>query len=1013
MTLKNTPALTFQDLILRLHQFWASKGCLIWQPYNQIVGAGTMNPATFLRVLGPEPWDVGYIEPSVRPDDGRFGENPNRLYTHTQYQVILKPTPENSQELYLESLAAIGIDPSKHDIRFVEDNWAQPAIGAWGLGWEVWLDGLEITQYTYFQQVGGITLDPIPLELTYGLERIAMALQGVKNVFDLKWDEKRSYGDVKLHDEIERSRYAYNLSDVEFLHTQFDAIEAECKRTIAHGAVLPAHDYVLQLSNVFNLLDTRGAIGVTERQRFLGRTRDLARTVAAAYVKQREDMGHPWLKEEPSAKSQEPSAKAQEASTQHSAFSTQNLLFEIGVEELPAHNVSEGKAQLEKLVPELLKEARIAHGDVRILATPRRFAVLVNAVAPQQSALEERAKGPATKIAIGPDGKPTPAALGFAKKFGLGADALKVFDDGKQSYVYIERREEGKPSAEVLRTVLPSLIAKLSFEKTMRWNSSNVAFARPLQWYVALLGDQTIPFEYANIASGAVSTGARGEGSPRFTVTHADDYERLLAQHHVIGDMATRRAEIQRQIDAVAASIGAKVEADDDLLDEVTNLVEQPVALLAQFDAAYLDMPPIILTKVMRSKQRYFTLVDAQTGAMRPNFITVRNGPDRDNDLVVAGNENVVFARFADASYFYRHDQEKPLADYVEKLNLLTFQTQLGSMLDKTKRIESLSEAILDFGFWSLSWGDQAQSADRKAQIRATAKAAAHLCKADLVTSMVVEMTSLQGTMGRAYYLKQGGDAAVADAIAEHYWPRFAGDKVPQTPAGLVVALADKLDSIAGLFAVGLAPKGSADPFALRRAAIGVVQGLVQNGASFSLRQGLRSAAARLPVPMSNDALDAAHKFIIERQRAGLIEAGYRHDVVDAVLSVQGDNPTLAQAAIEQLAAAVKGDGWDKLLAAYARCARIVKAAPSAAESADTDPAAVALAAAVAVLSKPHTVDALIANLQQLVAPINHFFDKVMVNVDDAGLRAARQALLWRIVAQAHGLADLSKLEGF
>ena len=190
MTLINSPALTFQDLILRLHQFWSSKGCLIWQPYNQIVGAGTMNPATFLRVLGPEPWDVGYIEPSVRPDDGRFGENPNRLYTHTQYQVILKPTPENSQELYLESLAAIGIDPSKHDIRFVEDNWAQPAIGAWGLGWEVWLDGLEITQYTYFQQVGGITLDPIPLELTYGLERIAMALQGVKNVFDLKWDEK-------------------------------------------------------------------------------------------------------------------------------------------------------------------------------------------------------------------------------------------------------------------------------------------------------------------------------------------------------------------------------------------------------------------------------------------------------------------------------------------------------------------------------------------------------------------------------------------------------------------------------------------------------------------------------------------------------------------------------------------------------------------------------------------------------------------------------------------------------
>lgn len=1001
MTLINSPALTFQDLILRLHQFWASKGCLIWQPYNQIVGAGTMNPATFLRVLGPEPWDVGYIEPSVRPDDGRFGENPNRLYTHTQYQVILKPTPENSQELYLESLAAIGIDPSKHDIRFVEDNWAQPAIGAWGLGWEVWLDGLEITQYTYFQQVGGITLDPIPLELTYGLERIAMALQGVKNVFDLQWDEKRTYGDVKLQDEIERSQYAYNQSDVEFLHEQFDAIEAECKRTVARGLVAPAHDFVLQLSNVFNLLDTRGAIGVTERQRFLGRTRDLARTVAAAYVKQREAMGHPWLKEAGGKVASGKVAGGIAATLPLATLPPATLLLEIGVEELPAHNVSEGKAQLEKWVPEVLKEARLAHGSIRVLATPRRFAVLVNEVAPQQSALEERAKGPAAKIAIGPDGKPTQAALGFAKKFGLGAEAIKVFDDGKQSYVYIERREEGKPAIEILRSVLPNLIAKLSFEKTMRWNSSNVSFARPLQWYVALLGQHVIPFEYANIASGNISTGPRGEGSPRFTVDHADDYERLLAAQHIIGDVAIRRIEIQRQLDLVAASIGAQVEADDDLLDEVTNLVEQPVALLAKFDPAYLDMPPIILTKVMRSKQRYFTLVDAKTRAMRPNFITVRNGPDRDNDLVVAGNENVVFARFADASYFYRHDQEKPLAEYVQKLELLTFQTQLGSMLDKTKRIESLVEAI----------AVQLGMADDSTQI---AKNAAHLCKADLVTSMVVEMTSLQGTMGRAYYLKQGGDAAVADAIAEHYWPRFAGDKVPQTRAGLVVALADKLDSIAGLFAVGLAPKGSADPFALRRAAIGVVQGLVQNGASFSLRAGLRSAAARLPVSMSNDALDAAHKFIVERHRAALVETGYRHDVVDAVLSVQGDNPTRAQQAIEQLADAVKTVGWDKTLAAYARCARIVKNQPTeAATTVDSDPATVALAQAVAGLGASSNVETLIANLQCLVAPISHFFDKVMVNVDDAGLRLARQVLLWRIVAQAHGIADLSKLEGF
>ncbi len=291
--------LTFQEIILKLQDFWAAQGCLIWQPYNQVVGAGTYNPATFLRVLGPEPWNVAYVEPSVRPDDGRFGENPNRMYTHTQFQVILKPAPEEPQALYLESLKAIGINPAHHDIRFVEDNWESPALGAWGLGWEVWLDGLEITQYTYFQQAGGFTLHPVSLELTYGLERIAMShsIQNVRAVWDLKWDERRTYGDVNLAPEIERCRYAFDEADVEVLHELFDDYEGEARRALGHGLVTPAHDYVLNCSQTFNLLDTRGAIGVTERARYFARMRDLARQVAAEYVNQREAMGFPWLKD--------------------------------------------------------------------------------------------------------------------------------------------------------------------------------------------------------------------------------------------------------------------------------------------------------------------------------------------------------------------------------------------------------------------------------------------------------------------------------------------------------------------------------------------------------------------------------------------------------------------------------------------------------------------------------------------------------------------------------------------
>lgn len=253
-----TEALDFQSLIMALEKFWADNGCLIWQPYHTEVGAGTMNPATSLRVLGPEHWSVGYVEPSIRPDDGRYGENPNRFYQHTQYQVILKPDPGNPQELYLKSLEALGIDPELNDIRFVEDNWKSPALGAWGLGWEVWLNGLEITQFTYFQQSGGQSLDPVSVELTYGLERIAMALQGVRDFKNIRWNENYSYGDVQLQSEQQFSKYAFELADVDNMREMYRLYEEEAKRCLEAGQVLPAHDYVLKCSHTFNLLDTRG-----------------------------------------------------------------------------------------------------------------------------------------------------------------------------------------------------------------------------------------------------------------------------------------------------------------------------------------------------------------------------------------------------------------------------------------------------------------------------------------------------------------------------------------------------------------------------------------------------------------------------------------------------------------------------------------------------------------------------------------------------------------------------------
>ncbi len=300
---KTTPdrgatANTFQDLIFALERYWHNQGCVVGQPYDIEVGAGTFNPATFLRCLGPEPWNVAYVEPSRRPTDGRYGENPNRLQHYYQYQVLMKPSPDNIQELYIDSLREFGIDPLAHDIRFVEDDWESPTLGAWGLGWEVWLDGMEITQFTYFQQAGGLDLYPISAEITYGIERIAMYIQQVDNVYDLKWNDKILYGDVHHQSEVQFSKYNFELADVEMQRTLFDMYERESMRMIECALPLPAYDYCLKCSHTFNILNARGAISVAERTSYIGRVRSMARLCAEAYLKHRTELGFPLLNPE-------------------------------------------------------------------------------------------------------------------------------------------------------------------------------------------------------------------------------------------------------------------------------------------------------------------------------------------------------------------------------------------------------------------------------------------------------------------------------------------------------------------------------------------------------------------------------------------------------------------------------------------------------------------------------------------------------------------------------------------
>jgi glycyl-tRNA synthetase len=996
-----TQSLDFQSVIMTLQKFWADHGCLIWQPYYTQVGAGTMNPATFLRVLGPEPWSVAYVEPSIRPDDGRYGQNPNRFQQHYQFQVILKPDPGNPQELYLQSLEALGINPREHDIRFVEDNWESPALGAWGLGWEVWLDGQEITQFTYFQQAGGLVVDPVAVEITYGLERITMPLQREHHFRTMHWNDKYTYGEINYQGEVEHSKYYFEVADVERQRQLYKIYEAEAEEALKNDLVLPAHDYILKLSHTFNILDTRGAVGVTERQVMFGRMRDLSHRNAENYVKQREEQGFPWLNKTKTAAAAAVSARKADYPTKPAPF-----LLEIGTEELPAADLEAAIAQLKERVPALLDELRLDHGKVTIQGTPRRLVAIVADLAERQQDRTTVVKGPPAARAFNPDGSPTRAAEGFAQGKGLTVKDLEIREIDGGSYVVAMVKEASRSTHEVLLEALPGLVAGIKFEKSMRWNNTNITFSRPIRWLLALLGSTPIPFAYAGYTASNTTHGLRFYEPETFAVTSIAEYLAVLKKQGIIIDPDERKATIREQVKQIMLDSGAEVKIEEALLDEVTQLVEAPTALRGGFDPEHLKLPQEVLISVMKKHQRYFPVQKAD-GSLLPYFIAVRNGDHNGLDIVADGNEQVIRARFADAAFFINEDLNYKLEDELDRLGTLTFQQKLGSMLDKSRRIEAMMPALCEY--FKLSEAETQ-----------TAQRAAKLCKADLVTHMVVEMTSLQGIMGKYYALHSGENQEVAQAIFDHYLPRFTGDALPSNKVGMVIGLADRLDSLAGLFAAGLAPTGTKDPFAQRRAALGLVQCLAGFDVDFDLAEGISLASQNLPIASDEKTRQACFEFIAGRLKNSLTDAGFRYDVVDAILAEQAINPAGAMRAVKELSDWVTRANWSAILQTYSRCVRITRdqkvTYPINVEAFEEDSER-DLYAALQQIEKSKRRSGSVEDLMQAFLPampiINRFFDSVLVMAEDQTVRANRLGLLQKVSALAKGVADFSVLEGF
>ncbi len=971
-----------------------------------------MNPATFLRVLGPEPWRVGYVEPSFRADDGRYAENPNRMQMHTQYQVVLKPDPGNPQELYLASLSALGLDRSEHDIRFVEDNWDSPALGAWGLGWEVWLNGQEITQFTYFQQAGGQALNPVSVEITYGLERIAMFLQGRSEVWSIDVDGRHSYAELYRTHEVEHSRYNFDVASIERLQALHDLYQAEAAACLREGLTYLAYDYLLRQSHNFNLLDARGAVGVTERAQFFGDMRRQAREVAALYVADRERQEYPFLPDPADAAAAQAVATREPVAVKAEDGGTAALMVEVGMEELPAQEVAHGLHQLQELVPRQLAAHRLPHGRVTVSGTVRRFVIQVADLAVRQSDAETTRRGPSLKAAFHADGTPSRAAEGFARSCGLPVSRL-VSQDG---YLYARIVREGQAAAVVLPTVLTQILEGLRWSKSMRWNASGVSFPRPVRWLLVLLDSVAVPFAWAGVEARAATRGprfleARHPGQAAAPLYHAVEnaaaYRQWLETQGVILDREERQAAVLRQVERAAARLGGRVQAEADLVAEVTDLVEAPRVLAGAFPPEYLDLPVPVLITVMRKHQRYFPVYRADDPTrLLPSFLTVVNGRESQvPDAIRAGNESVIHARFADAAFFVERDLATSLDAMRARLHTLVFHARLGTMWDKVRRLTGLASTVSD-----LVGLDTAE--------QAACERAAALCKLDLVMQMVVEMTSLQGVMMEFYARTHGEPEAVCRAVGEHYQPRSADDDLPASRAGLALSITDRLDSLVGLTAVGVRARGNADPFGLRRMGLGLVKSLLQAELDFDLREGIAAAARLHACECSADVERTVLAFLQRRLQGIMREQGLAPDVVEAVTARTVTNPVYAVRVARDLDAIARQPAWKEQLTAYVRCVRILPkdyVAEAAVDMRFEVPVEQDLhervQAAVQTLGPaPPTVAAFRAAMRDLQPLIEEFFEAVMVLAQDPALRRSRLRLMFDIGGLGLPLGDLTRL---
>lgn len=985
--------LTFEQIIERLNTFWIKQNCIIHHGYDLEVGAGIFNPAIFLRCLGKEPYRAAYVESCRRPKDVR-DKDLNRLQMFHQYQVLMKPPPTDTRNLYLQSLFALNLDIKKHDIRFVHNDWEISSLGISGLGWKIWCNGMEITQFTYLQTVGDIALKPISVEITYDLERLALFLQNKSAIFDIQYNHLFTLRDLFLQNEVEWGHYHLTEASIPMWLRHFSDYEQEIKNLVKNNLPIPAYDFVIKASHAFNLLDARGAICFAQRNSYIKRIRDLTHLVAKAILSKQICLTTPIsikfiIQENPC----------------FNPKNTRDFLLEIGSEQLPASFVPIGCLYLENAMRNLLETSELEFEELQVFGTPQRLSILVKGLVEGTESMEEQIKGPSITVAFDKKGNLTKEGKGFLQACNIAFCTLaEVLQEeiqnlyfipiGNVQYLIATVYVKGSSTYALLRKKLPSLIMNINFPKKMYWEDPSIRYARPIRWILALFGTQVVSFNVGRIQSGNFSFG-HFQLSPNYIkIKHPKYYLSNLKNHYVLADIEERKQQIEKQIKVLEQQIKGYAIEQNKVLSEVLYLTEWPSLMLGFFDAKFLRIPQEILISQIVKYRKYFPVTDRQDRLMNAFIITIDNQP---NSTIQLSHEKELLFRLSNRVVLYEKEVHIPLELSYYRLQEISYQQNLKNLGNKVERLTLIAIMLHQY----------LQVADYTHVQRA-----ALLSKSDLCSVLVNEFPDLQGIIGKHYALAQNEQHQVAIALEEQWMPRSKCDAVPKTPTGIVLSLSDKLDDLISSYSI------SKDLYPLRKKAMGIIQTLLKNKISCNLQVLLLKACQIFPISNKKKVTQAIIHFINTRKKLIFEELGFRKNELDAIIKISPYDPFDQLCRLEAFCSFRKAT---KSFSCFIKTYRRIKGytehnSPIFQKKLIIEPAERKILQEYILIYKgwPKLLQQkqyleAFKLLEELQNPLKFLFKTVIILADDLVLRGNRIALLKKIIKLFESLIDFSK----